>query len=251
MSEISRLFLAILINRVLGAKPKPCSRCWVSLELQAGGDGRAVSRGRAVGRGVGVVESHREVGARLKTLQVAEVRGPGILIGHRDGAENAGRLGIKPIHLQRAGKNGIEAGDGGTAAQRGVNQSAGTGAGAARARAGAAGAGADRSAEAAGAAAGRARDDAAVDAQRAAAGLVRGECRCRQCSGCSAGSRCRDCSPWPGPRRRSWTSMSFPSLHQLLDPRRIAQIRRRHVLWPVRRDRIGKVRAGLGVVSPP
>ena len=35
-SEISRLFFAIWMNRVLGAKPKPCSRCWVSLEFKAG-----------------------------------------------------------------------------------------------------------------------------------------------------------------------------------------------------------------------
>ena len=107
----------------------------------------------------------------LKALQVAEVRGAGILVRHRNRAENAGRLGECTIHLQRAGKNGIKAGDRATAAQSGIDQSARTGAGAAGASAGAAGARADRSAEAAGAAAGRTRDDAAVDAQRAAAGL--------------------------------------------------------------------------------
>ena len=30
-SEISRLFFAMRIKRVLGAKPKPCSRCCVNL----------------------------------------------------------------------------------------------------------------------------------------------------------------------------------------------------------------------------
>ena len=33
-SVISRLFLAMRMKRLLGAKPKPCSKCWVSWNLK-------------------------------------------------------------------------------------------------------------------------------------------------------------------------------------------------------------------------
>src|ERR1700722_5393990 len=120
---------------------------------------------------MGVVESHRQVGAGLEALQIAEVRRSGVLVSHRDGAENAGRLRERPIHLQRAAKNGIETGDGGAAAQGGINQSTSTGSRASGACARAASARADRPTEATRTAARRARNRAAVDAQRARASL--------------------------------------------------------------------------------
>ena len=61
---------------------------------------------------------------------------------------------VNAVHLQRAGEDGIETGDGGTTAQSGIDQAARAGAGSAQSGAGAAGARTDRSAETARAAAG-------------------------------------------------------------------------------------------------
>src|ERR1700693_5080979 len=120
---------------------------------------------------MGVVESHRQVGAGLEALQVVEVRCAGVLVSHRNWAEDAGRLRERPIHLQRAAENGIEAGDGRAAAQGGIDQSTSTGSSASGACAGAASARTDRYAEPARTAARRARNRATVDAQRAGASL--------------------------------------------------------------------------------
>src|SRR5208282_614154 len=66
----------------------------------------------AVGGNVAIIESHGQSRAPLKTLSVGEVGSIGILSHHRDEAGSGGGFSIVLVELQRAGEDGIEAGDG-------------------------------------------------------------------------------------------------------------------------------------------
>ena len=86
---------------------------------------------------MGVIESHRDVGAPLKTLEIRKIGRAGIGVSHRDGTKDAAGLGVISIHLHVGRDDGIEAGDGGAESERAADDAAQSGAGSSGSRAGA------------------------------------------------------------------------------------------------------------------
>src|SRR5580692_9118236 len=106
-SESSRLFLAMRMNRVLGANPNPWNRCWVIVALKL-----ELSAGLRLERKLFVVD--RVLLKPMKSLIVGKVyrarvlrqAGPGL-----HSLKNAGGLLAEMIFLERPGDDRIEAVD--------------------------------------------------------------------------------------------------------------------------------------------
>ncbi len=61
---------------------------------------------------MGIVEAEGHVGSPVEALEVGEVGCTRVLISNGNRAENAARLNEVAIHLQGAGQDWIETGDG-------------------------------------------------------------------------------------------------------------------------------------------